>query len=93
MAKCRIVTSVLAKKHLEQIYKSGRTSDIKKIELLFLELSEEPRKGTGKPERLKNYEGEIWSRRINQKDRLVYEIFEEEILVNIIRALGHYEDK
>jgi len=24
---------------------------------------------------------------------LVYEIFEEEILVNIIRALGHYEDK
>ena len=49
MAKYRIVTSVLAKKHLEQIYKSGRTSDIKKIELLFLELSEEPRKGTGKP--------------------------------------------
>ena len=51
MAKYRIVTSVLAKKHLEQIYKSGRASDIKKIELLFLELSEEPRKGTGKPER------------------------------------------
>ena len=54
MAKYRIVTSVLAKKHLEQIYKSGRASDIKKIELLFLELSEEPRKGTGKPERFKN---------------------------------------
>jgi hypothetical protein len=35
MAKYRIVTSVLAKKHLEQIYKSGRASDIKKIELLF----------------------------------------------------------
>ena len=93
MAKYRIITSVLAKKHLEQIYKSGRASDIKKIELLFLELSEEPRNGTGKPERLKNFEGEIWSRRINQKDRLVYEIFEDEILVNIIRALGHYEDK
>jgi hypothetical protein len=30
MAKYRIVTSVLAKKHLEQIYKSGRASDIKK---------------------------------------------------------------
>jgi hypothetical protein len=56
MAKYRIVTSVLAKKHLEQIYKSGRASDIKKIELLFRTFRRTT-KGNRKAERLKNYEG------------------------------------
>jgi toxin YoeB len=33
-----------------------------------------------------------WSRRINKKDRIIYEIMEEPgKLVVIISALGHYE--
>ena len=32
-----------------------------------------------------------WSRRINEKDRLVYEIAEESITV--IQCKGHYTDK
>jgi toxin YoeB len=43
---------------------------------------------------LKNLVGEVWSRRINQKDRLVYEIFEtSEHSVVVLQMLGHYKDK
>lgn len=57
------------------------------------ELVEHPREGTGKPEQLKYQEREIWSRRINQKDRLVYEIIDDKIVVFILQAKGHYDDK
>jgi toxin YoeB len=51
-----------------------------------------PRFGSGKPEHLKGYNGEVWSRRINQKDRLIYEIIEKpNNLVVVVSALGHYE--
>ena len=46
-------------------------------------------KGTGKPEKLKHKEGE-YSRRINDADRLVYEVADKQIIVKSCR--GHYED-
>jgi len=50
-----------------------------------------PKIGTGNPEQLKYQLSGFWSRRINKKDRLIYEIIEEpENLVVIISALGHY---
>lgn len=75
--------------------KSGRQSDIKRIELIIKELSITPRMGIGHPERLKYQEEcrEIWSRKINKKDRLIYEIIENQIVVEIIQAKGHYDDK
>jgi toxin YoeB len=91
MEKYRIIVSEKAKNHLKEIYLSGRKKDIIKIENLFLELEEHPKIGTGNPERLKYFDGEVWSRRINKKDRLVYEIYDDEILVNIVSILGHYE--
>ena len=42
-------------------------------------MQEYPTTGTGQVEQLKGYEKRsVWSRRINQKHRLVYEIFEDE---------------
>lgn len=93
MGKYIIMISKAAEKDLSKIKKSGKNADKEKIETLFKEIEENPRVGTGKPEQLKYYDGEVWSRRINKSDRLVYEIFEEEILVIIIQALGHYSDK
>jgi len=50
--------------------------------------------GNQQPEALKGYgEREVWSRRINDKHRLVYEILEEEREVKILTAFGHYDDK
>ena len=57
---------------------------------LISELYEHPRTGTGKPEKL--HTG-YWSRRISQKHRLVYEIHDDEIVVIVITAYGHYGDK
>lgn len=48
--------------------------------------------GIGKPERMKGDFKNCFSRRINEKDRLVYTILEEDV-VEIYSCRGHYEDK
>ena len=93
MVKYTIKLSKKALKDLELLQKSGRKSDIQKINIFFSEIEEDPRSGTGNPEQLKYYEGEVWSRKINKKDRFVYEIFETEIIITIVSSLGHYGDK
>ena len=57
------------------------------------ELKEHPTTGTGHPEPLKGQPENRWSRRISQKHRLVYRIFETEVVVLVIAAYGHYDDK
>lgn len=67
-----------------------------KIGKLILEIKENPTAGTGKPEPLKGFgKRSVYSRRINQQHRLVYEIFEEEEnkVVKILSAYGHYDNK
>jgi toxin YoeB len=63
----------------------------KKVQKLISELEEHPRTGTGKPEALKYDLFGKWSRRINQKHRLVYEIHDTEVVVLVLSALDHYE--
>lgn len=70
MGKYIIQISKDAKGDLQAIKRSGRKLDIEKINTFLLELENDPRSGTGFPERLKYYDGEVWSRRINKKDRL-----------------------
>jgi len=55
-----------------------------------LEIVRTPRAGTGKPERLKHLGGEVWSRRITEKDRLVYDIQHD--MITIIACRFHYDD-
>ena len=78
---------------LSKIKKSGNKADILKIQKIFIELEEHPTIGIGKPEKLKYNDENVWSRQINKKDRLVYEIIDQEVVVIIISALGHYNDK
>jgi len=51
--------------------------------------SEDPGKGTGKPEPLKHNLSGLWSRRISQKDRLVYKF--DDACVYIFAIGGHYD--
>lgn len=60
---------------------------------LISELYDHPRTGTGKPEPLKGGDGELWSRRITKKHRMVYEIFETTVTVAVLSSYGHYNDK
>jgi len=56
------------------------------------ELREHPYSGTGKPEQLRGYKN-LWSRRIDKKNRLVYSVEEAVVTVYVISAVGHYNDK
>lgn len=92
MGKYSVRISPIAEKKLKAVHKSGDKGSIKKIEKLIDELSEHPKTGTGKPEQLKGVEN-IWSRRIDKKNRLLYTIKEEIIVVLVLSVLGYYDDK
>lgn len=81
-----------AERDLLIIKKSGNKAAINKIQQIFKELSNTPYEGTGNPEALKYELSGYWSRRINKKDRLIYQVNEEEVIVLVISALGHYDD-
>lgn len=57
------------------------------------ELKEHPTTGLGHPEPLKGKPEGRWSRELTKKHRLVYQIFEHEVLVLVLAAYGHYGDK
>lgn len=63
---------------------------LSRIIRLIAETTRTPRTGTGKPERLKQLGGEVWSRRITKKDRLVCDIQHDAII--IIACRFHYDD-
>lgn len=57
------------------------------------ELREHPKTGTGHPEPLKGKPEGCWSREITKKHRMVYRIFDEEVVVLVLTSYGHYDDK
>lgn len=56
-------------------------------------IQENPFEGIGKPEPLKHTLSGVWSRRINQEHRIIYEIIDEKTIeiLNILSLKGHYE--
>lgn len=63
---------------------------LKKINALLNDISRNGNTGLGKPEPLTGNLSGYWSRRINQKDRLVYGIEENQIIV--IACRYHYDE-
>jgi toxin YoeB len=92
MGKYQVMLKPKAERDLLFIKKSGNKAAINKIQQIFKELSNTPYEGTGNPEALKYELSGYWSRRINKKDRLIYQVNEEEVIVLVISALGHYDD-
>jgi len=83
----------VAKKQLKKLEKSGQQIYLKKVFSFLEELKINPRIGSGKPEQMKYYQSEVWSRKINKKDRFVYEIIETKKIVFVTQVIGHYQDK
>lgn len=79
-----------AKNDLAFWIKSGNKSIQKKINELIISISQSPYSGVGKPEALKHGLSGLWSRRINQEHRLIYEIDEVNNLILIHSLKGHY---
>lgn len=89
--KYTVIIQKLAQNHIQKILQSGDRSNLKKLQKILIELETSPTSGIGNPEPLKYGLSGLWSRRLNKKDRLIYEIIEEpDGLVVVISALGHY---
>lgn len=64
---------------------------VNKINILIKDIERNGYKGMGRPEALKHELTGYWSRRITEKDRLVYKIDEQdEQNIIIIGCKGHY---
>ena len=64
---------------------------LKKINSIIKDIQRNKNDGIGKPESLKNDKKGYWSRRIDDKNRLVYTIENDTII--IIECKGHYTDR
>jgi toxin YoeB len=62
---------------------------LKKINQLIKEIQRTPYQGLGNPEPLKYELTGFWSRRIDREHRLVYQVFEDELLIYSCKY--HYE--
>ncbi len=63
---------------------------LKRINALVKDTMRSPFEGIGKPEPLKHGLTGLWSRRIDEANRIVY--FVEDDTVHIIACRNHYED-
>ena len=81
-----------AREDLEKL-KRTEPKAFKKVLGLLDEIADHPRSGTGHPEPLRGDKTGAWSRRVTQKHRLVYEIHDTEVVVLVLTAYGHYDDK
>ena len=64
---------------------------LKKLNTLLSDIARDPYAGLGKPEALKGDLSGFWSRRIDDKNRLVYRVLEGRC--QIVQCKGHYGDK
>ena len=87
----KILILPLAEEDLAYMKKNDKNSYIKCFDILRA-MIQEPRVGIGKPERLKYFDKEVYSRRINHKDRIIYTIYEKEKEIDVSSCRGHYAD-
>ena len=92
MSKYSVEIKEQAQQDLKRLLHSEPKAYAKALQLIG-ELYDTPCAGTGHPEPLKGTKSNQWSRRISKKHRLVYEIYETEVVVLVLAAYGHYEDK
>jgi len=92
MGMYQVINSSKAKKHLENFKKSGSKVILERIDRIYKELQLHPEFGIGKPEKLKHKHSGQWSREIDKKNRIIYEIKETLVIVYVFSLKGHYGD-
>ncbi len=81
------VSKVIAK------YKKSNPQVYKKLEKLLYDIQIHPREGIGHPEPLVGGNEVTYSRRITANNRIIYDIYDETIMVIIVDIDKHYNDK
>lgn len=87
----RVSIQPKAEEHLAWFRQRDRKLYVKCFDLIRA-IAIDPRRGIGKPERLRFFNEEVWSRRVSQEHRLVYVIEEKQHEVAIISCKSHYEN-
>jgi toxin YoeB len=72
-------------------WQSNDSRILKKLNTLIKDIERNPSSGTGKPEPLKHKYNGYWSRRIDDRNRIVYKITDDGTLY-IAQCRGHYTD-
>ena len=62
---------------------------LKRINLLLKDVERHPFEGIGKPEPLRGELSGFWSRRIDEKNRLLYQVSRDSL--EILSCKGHYD--
>ncbi len=78
-----------AEEHL-RFWQQNDKRTLKRIRALLANMQETPYTGLGKPEALRFEWSGCYSRRIDAKNRIVYEVNEEEGVILIHRLRHHY---
>ena len=63
---------------------------LKRVNELIRDIERDPFRGKGKPEPLRHEWQGYWSRRINDKDRIIYRIHNNQLEIATCRS--HYDD-
>lgn len=74
-------------------WKKSNPQLFKKYQKIFHELADHPRTGLGHPEALKGGNDITWSRHITAHDRIIYDIYDDALVVMVVETEGHYDDK
>lgn len=61
--------------------------------LILRDIMQHPRTGLGHPEAMVGGGDRTYSRRITAHDRIIYDIYDEQVTVLVVQAESHYDDK
>lgn len=88
--------TIVFAKSVEKVLKKWKKSNpslFKKASCILEELTEHPRTGTGHPEALKGGNDITYSRHITASNRIIYDILDDRVEVDVVEVEGHYNDK
>ena len=74
-------------------WKKSNPALYKKATKILFDIMEHPRTGLGHPEPLVGGNDITYSRHITAHDRIIYDIYDDVLVVLVIETEGHYNDK
>lgn len=83
-------------KQAEKTLKKWKKSNpvlFKKATVILMDIMQHPRTGIGHPEALVGCGDVTYSRHITAHDRIVYDIYDEQVTILVLQAEEHYNDK
>ena len=89
MSNMKSLFEVKFQRQLRQWIVDNKRMALKVMDIVT-DIERNPTEGIGKPEPLKHNLTGLWSRRIDQEHRLIYEIDEENEVLTFISCFGHY---